>query len=461
MALKNLFEKNRIFFQMAYGVFLIILIPIFVVFNTIYIVNKYNDNVDTIIQRHGLSTGRFVYSLIKKDIENHGILQKEVDFLTSKNSDILEISILKPSEEKFKVVASSNEDNINRTYKYEYYDLAWVQPDNDGLATDLKRPPIDDDGNFEQIDDGRFWLIAMPMDGPDGNKSALLTIQLSSEIVDSLTSETRTSSIYVLVITVLVLLLFLMVAVRLWDYALLYKKMREIDKMKDEFISMASHELRTPVSAIRGYASMIVEGSYGKVNDEIKSKLSNIDSSAKRLDSLVEDLLEVSSIEQGRIKVDLLPTDVNKIINKTIENLMVKAKEKGLLLKYSPHTEKSLILNVDGDKLEQILINLIGNAIKYTKEGSVEVFTEYKKRGNRLEIKIKDSGIGMSSEERKDLFSKFYRIKNEKTKDISGTGLGLWITKELVTLMNGRVDVDSIENVGTQITVSFPMYKIK
>ncbi|MBU1063068.1 ATP-binding protein, partial [Patescibacteria group bacterium] len=111
--------------------------------------------------------------------------------------------------------------------------------------------------------------------------------------------------------------------------------------------------------------------------------------------------------------------------------------------------------NVDLEKFRQVLINLIGNAIKYTIKGGVEIFVE--KKDKLLEIRIKDTGVGMSAEERQQLFEKFYRVKNETTKNIIGTGLGLWITKRIVELMKGTIVIDSIKDTGTQATINFPI----
>ena len=118
------------------------------------------------------------------------------------------------------------------------------------------------------------------------------------------------------------------------------------------------------------------------------------------------------------------------------------------------------MISVDPARLKQILINLVGNSIKYTLAGKVEVLVSKIQEGAYLEIRIKDTGIGMSALEQEHLFEKFYRVKNDKVKNISGTGLGLWITKRLVELMDGKITVDSIENMGSQFTVLFPIKKV-
>jgi len=134
-----------------------------------------------------------------------------------------------------------------------------------------------------------------------------------------------------------------------------------------------------------------------------------------------------------------------------------QAKEKGLSLNFEVIENTNDLINVDKDKLKQVLINIIGNSIKYTNEGSVDVKISNKE--DNLVISIKDTGIGMSAKEREHLFEKFYRIKNKKTQDVVGTGLGLWITKQIVEMMKGSIFVDSIEEVGTQVTIQFPLIK--
>jgi len=284
-------------------------------------------------------------------------------------------------------------------------------------------------------------------------------MKLSSQIVDDLTGYNRNASIFLLIITILIVILFLAAAVRLWDYALLYKKIKEVDQMKDEFISIASHELRTPVTGIRGYVSMILDGTFGKVTGKMEESLKMVEGAATRLASLVEDLLNVSRIEQGRLEVKTTAQDANHIIKEITAELSIQAEQKKLGLKYTPHTEQFPLINIDSDRFKQILINLIGNAIKYTEKGQVDITTAEKDNGKFLEIKIKDTGIGMSAQDRGRLFQKFYRVQTEKTKGITGTGLGLWITKQIIELMKGTIMIDSMEGVGTQVTLQFPIAK--
>ena len=460
MSLKSFLEKHRESVQLAYGVTLIIIIPLLITFNTVFIINKYNHSIDVVLQRQALSVGRSISTLMKGDLPWEYFIQLKLEALLESNAEIQELSVLRPEGDDFKIVASSNKEKVENILNSYFYKLAWLQRENDGLATDSIH--LEESGeDIELINDkqNRFWLVAIPMRDTNDEKQALLTIKLSSQIVDELTRYNRNASIYLLIGTVFVVMLFLLVVVRLWDYALLYKKVKEVDKMKDEFVSMATHELRTPITGISGFLSMVINGEMGPINAKTKEALAMASSASERLAVLVDDLLDVGRIEQGRISLSPKPTEPTQIIKETVAELLVQAKNKKLALNFQPHKEILPIINIDEDRFKQVLINLIGNAIKYTPMGEIQVLTHVRYDGRVLEIKVKDTGLGMSSKDRERLFEKFYRIKNEKTKDIVGTGLGMWITKRLVEMMNATITVDSIENVGTQITLQFPIVK--
>ena len=462
MNFKEFLVKNREIAQLVYGVILIILIPLLIAINTIFIINRYNKNIDSALLLQSLTVSRTTYALIKNDLANNDILQKKIDDIINRNSNFEEIYILKPEGDNFKVVASSNLKNVNKIYTTTFYQRAWISNDNEGKAVDSNELKKYNE-NGDLIDTNkkdRYWLASIPMRDINGSKQALLTMKLSSKIIDDLTNYNRNMSIYLLIGTVFIIILFLLVAVRLWDYAILYKKIKEVDKMKDEFISVASHELRTPVTGIRGYISMILEGSMGKTNKRITDSLKLVEDATKRLAVLIDDLLNVSRIEQGRMKIISKPVNIKNIIEDTIKKLKIQADEKNLSLKFITHDNNFPLINIDNDRLKQVLINLIGNAIKYTPQGSVKIITE-EKDNKILELRIKDTGIGMSTDDRERLFEKFYRVQNERTKNITGTGLGLWITKRLVELMGGKIKVDSIENIGTQVTLVWPIIKKK
>ncbi len=226
----------------------------------------------------------------------------------------------------------------------------------------------------------------------------------------------------------------------------------EVEQMKQELISIATHELRTPITGIKGYLDMLSEGDAGKLGSEQQEMVDEVVKINQRLADLVDDLLNVGRIEQGRIEIKPVKMDLTKLIFEAVHELQIQAKDKQLLLRYDKTEIPEALADIE--KTRQILINLIGNAIKYTKDGSITVHTGLK--GKEIVVEVEDTGLGISKENQKKLFSKFYRIKTEKTRQITGTGLGLWITKNLVEKQGGKIWIESVEGKGSSFSFSLP-----
>lgn len=208
---------------------------------------------------------------------------------------------------------------------------------------------------------------------------------------------------------------------------------RQLDKMKDEFVSIASHELRTPMTAIKGMLSMILEGDYGQYGQELKEPLEDISLSTNRLIALVNDILDVSRIEAGRIKIKLTTFKIDDVINEVVGSLKIVAAQKGLELKIGALSIYSV--QADIDKTKQILNNLIGNSIKFTDQGSITISAEIAQEF--IKVYVVDTGIGIRVEDRPKLFGKFAQIVTAQTGKPVGTGLGLFISKQLCQMMGG------------------------
>jgi signal transduction histidine kinase len=229
--------------------------------------------------------------------------------------------------------------------------------------------------------------------------------------------------------------------------------------MKDDFVSMASHELKGPVTVIRGYADLLRDQMKGKEenrtnNEENVRLLDNLDQSAMRLNELIDDLLDVSRLEQNRIPIQITETNLELLVESLADQFRVVAHQKGLELVWEPSHLPSV--SADAERVRQILTNLLSNAIKYTPKGKVEIITKVKE--DEVWVTVADTGLGISGENLKNLFSKFYRIRNHETQKISGTGLGLWISRELAGRMGGDIIVESIEEVGSHFTLKLKRY---
>lgn len=217
-------------------------------------------------------------------------------------------------------------------------------------------------------------------------------------------------------------------------------KLKDLDRLKTEFLSLASHQLRSPLTAIKGYASMLLEGDYGDINPEAKDAISRVFQSSNNLQIIVEDLLNVSKIEQGGMKYEMANFDFASLVKSITKDLSINAKGKNLELKYT--TPENEVFNVHGDqiKLRQVVLNFIDNAIKYTKVGHID--TSIIKKDGKIIFSVKDTGMGLTPEIIDTLFQKFNRGDGARM-NTSGSGLGLYLAKEIVRAHDGKVWIES------------------
>ncbi len=235
-------------------------------------------------------------------------------------------------------------------------------------------------------------------------------------------------------------------------------RLRELDQQKSEFVSIASHQLRSPLTAIKGYASMILDGSFGDIAEEIKSPVNKIMESSKRLVYIVEDFLNVTRIEQGRMQYDFVDVDVKELFKDVISNISPTIKESGLDVNFDTDKGLAYVVSADKGKIRQVFSNLLDNAIKYTPSGSVDVKISEDVSAKKIIISVKDSGIGMSKDFiNNKIFGKFNRGGNARDLHTDGSGVGLYVASEIVKSHNGKIWVESDgENNGSTFFVEFP-----
>lgn len=235
-----------------------------------------------------------------------------------------------------------------------------------------------------------------------------------------------------------------------------FKELKDLDQRKNDFLNIASHELRTPMTSIKWYLSMMMDGDIGKIDDEANVYLGKVYAMVEGLLSLINDMLDISKMESGKIEFYNQSFDIVLLLKETITDLNIIAKIKCIDISFSQ--QSSFMYVSDKIRMKQIFTNIIGNAIKFTPEnGKIEVIIE--KKNEDIQIKVKDNGIWISQEDRKKIFHKFWQVKNSLTRDIWWTGLGLSIVKGLLKKMWWKIDFTSQVWVGTEFIIILPLKK--
>lgn len=233
------------------------------------------------------------------------------------------------------------------------------------------------------------------------------------------------------------------------------KQLQEYEDTRNDFLADVSHELRTPLTYIKGYSDILSKKMY-KTNEEQVEYTEIINKEAKRLSFLINDLFEMSKLQVGKFELKQEITDISGIIEKVISNLTPAAVEKGITLKRQT-VENLHEISLDVQRMEQVLYNLIENAIKYTDKGEISIGSYNQKE--MIVIEIKDTGIGIPKQDIPKIWDRFYRVDKSRTRKTGGSGLGLYLVKQIVEAHGGKVAVSSSENVGSTFTIYLNKYE--
>jgi signal transduction histidine kinase len=228
----------------------------------------------------------------------------------------------------------------------------------------------------------------------------------------------------------------------------------EADRSKSEFISTVSHELRTPMTSIKGYADFLAQGAVGPLQQQQKHFLDVIRRNADRLSLLINDLLDISRFEAGKVRLDLQETQLNLLVDQAVESMLISAQNKGIELTFSTSPNLPPVM-ADWDRLTQVLTNLLSNAINYTETGGVHV--SVRAEADKVWTEIQDTGIGIAAAVLPHIFDRFYRAEDSTVQSNSGTGLGLAIVKAIVEMHGGDLLVESEPGIGSTFTFVLPV----
>lgn len=240
-------------------------------------------------------------------------------------------------------------------------------------------------------------------------------------------------------------------------------KKKEVERMQSEFVSTASHELRTPITAISGYIELVLNKNICKVDGKAEEYLNKAFQTAGAMSELVRNLLVVTRIEDRKLEYTVTNFSLKDLVKEVIEVFDKKTKEKNNTLKHSSSpnmaikgkvVERSLEVRADKEQIREVLNNLVENALKFTENGSVDISIEYD--NDFAKVCVADTGVGIPTEAQKHLFEKFYQVDNTTTREVGGTGLGLYITRSIVEAFGGRIWIESTEGKGSKFFFTVP-----
>ncbi len=446
----NLFKKGVRFVRtnpsLLFSLILIIVIPVLIFFLSAFLTRSFQENIDFALQKKAMAIQSVLSLYVSDYYTRPELLQRRMDFLVEQSPGLFALEIFLPVENNdFEtIVVSGLLEGAEREVSSALLALAWHEDQSIALPTR--------EGGI------RFWRVIRPFRNQAGEKTGLISMALSLEEIDSLVMSTLEKAYLFTIIAIIFILLLVIHHARLFQYVNLFNKLRESDKSKDSFMNMTIHELRSPVVNIKNYILELRRKTSPFLDTESQLDLKIIEISVKRLDKLINDVLDVVRIEQGRLSFAPEIVSPVKHIQEVMEELNIKAVEKGLKITLTGREQKGKI-GVNIGRFKEIIYNLIDNAIKYTQKGEINIVLKGDVRRGKFYITIADTGIGLSAEEQKLLFERFYRVKNRETADIQGTGLGLWISKQLCLRMKGKILLESIQGVGSKFILIFPIVK--
>lgn len=391
-------------------------------------------------QRVGLLQDSLVEIISLPSVTNED-LQKVITALQVNNADIIELNIVTESSDGYLIQNALDETLVGTIDSSKIVYQSALNNPTESLI-------------FEYETYGeRQWQVVRKV--TLDNQNVYITSTHTFRAVDSVMKARRQESYLGLSLIFIFLMSLAYWLARQIHWQKKYEILADTLEERNLFTNMIAHEFRTPLTAIKGYASFLAE-SKSISSDETKY-VANIQVSAERLIHLVSDFLEVARIQSGKLGLEKTDVDVQAIITEAITALAPIAKEKSITLDLET-LKIPVFLRTDQKRLTQVLTNLLSNSIKYTDSGMVTVAVE--KTPLSLFIRIKDTGMGISADDQKKLFAPFSRVGGVEKTTTTGTGLGMWITKQLVELLGGTIAIESIKGVGTHVVLQFKNSKI-
>jgi signal transduction histidine kinase len=243
-----------------------------------------------------------------------------------------------------------------------------------------------------------------------------------------------------------------------WELQRKNQLLTQVEELKTNFLSLVTHDLKTPVARIQGLAEVLLRQGYERLLERDRETLRHITQSTEELNRFISSILELNRVESQRLPLKIESKDINQLIERSAEEFEQNAKAKQIRIRLE--LEPLFPIRIDAGLISKVMNNLIDNAIKYSLPGTC-LTVESREANSWIEIAVRDQGVGMTAEEKDRLFTRFFRAKNEKTASSGGTGLGLYLSKYFIEAHGGRVEVESTPNEGSTFRIFLPIEGVK
>ena len=421
--------------QILFIVALLIIIPILFLYSGQQFLDAGRENQDKLQKdKIGILHDVVVSFMVATDFDVK-IMQAEIERISRVNNDIKDFRVVSIEQGVVSPIAALDVNVIGKLEPFTDMFVNATVRQNESLIFEVP------------TDEGRVWLAYRAVFDEKGRAYVVYTKTSLVSVDQSFLDREHKAMLSLAYIFAFVIGLAYW-HIKMTDYSYLYKREHQQNETKNTFINMMAHELRAPLTAIKGYAELLIEK---VVDQDQKQYASRIDDSTERLLALVNDLLDVARLQSGQVSVTLGYVNVSEVITAVMNELSVTASEKQIQL-LSKGIEAPHQAVADYGRLQQVLTNIVNNSIKYTEKGSIEIEVIPKRR--TIEIRVKDTGMGIAATDQQKRFAPFFRVRSSDVEAITGTGLGMWITKQLVAIMGGTIAVESIQGVGTHVVVT-------
>ncbi len=427
--------------KMLLVAFLIFVLPLLFLITTNSFLTSAQDNIESLEQKTAGALNDIFASTIEKYPYDDNLIRGIIDDLVAYNDTITSVKVLREDVNGFMIVHDSDQSKIGTYFKpNKHVSLLGFTDERDYNLFKF------------YVQNTRIWQTFRRVSL--GEETLYIFVEQNFASRDAAVAARKNSSY----ITLTLVFIFLM-GLAYWvkkqnDWERESRFLKNQLKERDLFSNMIAHEFRSPLTAIKGYASFLEE-SQTLTKEELRFS-GNIRNAAERLVLLVNDFLEVARIQSGKMKISNEEFDLRETLKSVTSDLKVLAEEKGLTLTYAD-TSKPVLIKCDPARMVQVITNIVTNAIKYTDKGNVELECTDGPGLDEVTVRVKDTGMGISADDQKKLFAPFTRVGGVDGGTETGTGLGMWITKQLVALLGGRIGVESIKGVGTHIVITFKM----